>query len=67
VSCPPSVSLGALGDTRDNILSFLDTARAEGIELSFLTLNAQKAGANSPSLADTIGLLLHNHTPDFFF
>ena len=33
-------------------------------ELRFLAINAQKAGANSPSLVDIIPML-DNHSPDF--
>ena len=34
------------------------------VELKFLTINVQKAGANSPSLVDIITMLDH-HSPDF--
>ncbi len=34
------------------------------VELKFLTINVQKAGANSPSLADII-TVMDQHSPDF--
>jgi len=37
-----------------------------GEGLRFLTINAQKAGANNPSLVDII-TMLDRHSPDFLF
>ncbi len=34
--------------------------------ISFLTINAQNAGANSPSLADIV-TMLDDHSPDIIF
>jgi hypothetical protein len=36
------------------------------VELRFLTINVQKAGANNPSLVDII-TMMDQHSPDFLF
>ena len=43
-----------------------DTASTVDTVLTFLTIHAQKAGANSPSLAHVI-TMLNDHSPDILF
>jgi hypothetical protein len=52
--------------TTDTILSPSRTIQPAGSELTFLTLNAQKAGANSPFMVEIVAML-DQHTSDFLF
>ncbi len=60
----PSLSQGV--PYNSNLALLPSIASPTDFVLTFLTLNAQKAGANSPSIADVI-TMLDNHSPDILF